>query len=78
MDNLRCRVWAGTNGAAPGTFRIGLTAISDPPQLIAKDLSLGADYVVVCRYVISNSFCSVWLNPTDEGDTQRARQFDGR
>jgi hypothetical protein len=72
VDNLRCRVWAGTNGAAPGKFRLGLTAISDPAQLIAKDLSLGTDYAVVCRYVLSNSFCSVWIDPTDESDT-RAR-----
>lgn len=72
VDNLRCRMWVSTNAAAPGRFRLGLTAISDPPQLIAKDLYLGTNYVVVCRYVISNSFCSVWIDPTDESDA-RAR-----
>src|SRR5205085_244919 len=30
---------------------------------------LGTNYTIVCRYVLSNSFCSLWINPTDENDT---------
>jgi len=69
VDNLRCRVWVNTNAAAPGKFQLGLTAISDPPLMIPKDLYLGTNYTIVCRYVLSNSFCSLWINPTDESDT---------
>jgi hypothetical protein len=68
-DNLRCRIWANTNAAAPGKFQLGLTAIGDPPLMIPKDLYLGTNYAIVCRYVLSNSFCSLWINPTDENDT---------
>jgi hypothetical protein len=69
VDNLRARVWASTNGAAPGKFRLGLTTIFYPPKMIAADLSLGTNYTVVTRYDITNTACTMWINPVDETDT---------
>lgn len=76
-DNLRGRIWASTNGAAPGTFRLGITTISSPPAMIAQDLQLGTDYTVVTRYQVTNSHCTLWINPRDESDTTaRADDLD--
>jgi len=76
VDNLRARIWASTNGAAPGRFRLGITTIFFPPTMIPQDLYLGTDYTVVSRYEITNSHSTLWINPTDEGDVaDRADDF---
>jgi hypothetical protein len=69
LDNLRARVWARTNGAAAGKFRLGITTIHYPPTMIPMDLSLGTDYWLVVRLVVTNSNCTLWINPADESDT---------
>jgi len=69
VDNLRCRIWASTNGAAPGRFRLGITTIFFPPTLITQDLSLGTNYLLVSRYEITNNHSTLWINPADESDT---------
>lgn len=68
VDNLRCRIWASTNGAAPGKLRLGITTIFFPPTLIAQDLSLGTNYLLVSRYEITNNHSTLWINPADEND----------
>jgi hypothetical protein len=65
-DNLRCRIWASTNGAAAGRFRLGITTIFTPPTMIARDLFLGTNYTLVSRYEIANCHSTLWINPTDE------------
>ncbi len=73
VDNLRARIWASTNGAAAGKFRLGITTIFTPPTMIARDLFLGTNYLLVSRYEITNSHATLWINPTDETDvTDRA------
>ncbi|KAB2674466.1 MAG: hypothetical protein DVB31_01945 [Verrucomicrobia bacterium] len=67
-DNLRGRIWASTNGAAPGKFRLGITTLQSPASLIAKDLDLGTDYTVVTRYEVKNSSCTLWIDPAGEDD----------
>ena len=68
-DNLRGRIWASTNGAAPGKFRLGITAISSPPVMVGRDLFLGTNYTLVCRYELAHSFSTLWIDPSDESDT---------
>jgi hypothetical protein len=76
LDNLRARIWASTNGAAPGRFRLGITTIFPSPVMIAQDLYLGTNYTLVTRYTITNNFSTLWINPTDEADTaNRADDF---
>ncbi len=75
-DNLRCRIWASTNGAAPGKFRLGITTIFFPPTLIAQDLDLGTNYTLVSRYNINTCQATLWINPADESDlVRRADDF---
>ncbi|HEX4265738.1 MAG TPA: immunoglobulin domain-containing protein [Verrucomicrobiae bacterium] len=63
------RVWAATNNAAPGTYRLGIgnssQATATTAQL-AQDLSPNVDYTVVVRIRMTNGFCSLWINPTSE------------
>lgn len=68
-SNFLCRVWAFTNGAAPGYYRIGIatttnTAAASTP--ITTDLSPGTSYLVVTRLVLNTSASTIWLNPVSE------------
>lgn len=75
-DNLRARIWVSTNGAAPGKFRFGVTTIFFPPTLIAQDFYPGTDYTAVVRYQVVDNHTTLWINPTDENDTNnRADDF---
>ena len=76
VDNLRGRVWATTNGAAPGKFRLGITTIQTPPALIERDLDLGTDYVLVTRYTMPQSSCTLWIDPVDENDTSSRVDYE--
>ena len=63
------RVWAFTNGAAPGNYRIGIAnsaGTSTTAVPVLQDLVLNSNYVVVTRLVLSNEFSTVWINPTSE------------
>jgi hypothetical protein len=71
VDNLRARLWARTDGAAPGHFRLGLNAFSGAPALAPVDLSLGETYTVVIRYSVTNHDSTLWIDPVSEVDTQR-------
>ena len=71
VDNLRARVWARTDGAAPGHFRLGINAFSAAPALVPVDLSLGETYTIVMRYNVTNHDSTLWIDPASEADTQR-------
>jgi endonuclease/exonuclease/phosphatase family metal-dependent hydrolase len=63
------RVCLTTNGAAVGTFRVGVaTASAVPSAVIVSNLALNTDYTVVLRYAPSNGVCNLWLNPVAESD----------
>lgn len=69
VDNLRARIWASTNNAAAGKFRLGiLTFGGSSPEMIPLDLSLGTTYTLVSRYDVTNVTCTLWINPRDESD----------
>jgi endonuclease/exonuclease/phosphatase family metal-dependent hydrolase len=66
---FRDKIFATTNGAAPGSYRIGIANVSNAPTaLISSNLALNTDYLVVTRYVVSNAVSTLWLNPTSESD----------
>jgi hypothetical protein len=71
VDNLRARVWARTDGAAPGHFRLGINAFNGAPALAPVDLSLVQTYTVVIRYSVTNHDSTLWIDPVSEADTQR-------
>jgi hypothetical protein len=63
------RVWAVTNNAALGSFRLAIgnstqSTVSNAP--LATDLSPGVDYNIVVRIRMTNGFSTLWINPTDE------------
>ncbi len=64
---FRARVFAGTNNAAPGTFRLGVgnggaTGIGQAPV----DLLVDTAYTVVVRYEVSSAQTALWINPASE------------
>jgi hypothetical protein len=64
-----CRVLAATNGAAPGSYRIGIDnfgANAADGQMFPQDLSPSSNYVVVTALVLSNGFSTVWINPSSQ------------
>jgi hypothetical protein len=67
-SNFRDRIWALTNGAAPGKFRLGVanTSATLPAAIFPLDLDLNTPYTVVTRIVVSNGLCTLWINPTAE------------
>ena len=71
VDNLRARVWARTDGAAPGHFRLGLNAFSGEPALAPVDLSPGETYTVVIRYSVTNHDSTLWIDPQSEAEIAR-------
>lgn len=73
VDALFCRVWAKTNAAAAGKFRLGITTISHEPAMIPADLSLGTTYTLVTRIALhgTNAISTLWIDPAAESDTTR-------
>ncbi len=65
-SNFRARVFAETNGAAPGLFRIGVANGGFTVAAAPRDLALNTTYVVVTRYNIGTATSTVWVNPTAE------------
>ena len=65
---FRCRVFATTNAAASGSFRLGISAATNTPTTLPTDLSLNTDYLVVVELSTSDSVSTLWLNPVSETD----------
>jgi endonuclease/exonuclease/phosphatase family metal-dependent hydrolase len=63
------KVFATTNGAPAGFFRVGVANGDNAPNiLISSNLSLNTDYLLITRYVISNATTTLWLNSAAETD----------
>lgn len=63
------RICLTTNGATPGSYRVGVANSSTLPVAVAPtDLALGSEYTLALRYAPSNGICNLWLNPTAESD----------
>lgn len=75
--NFRARTFATTSGAAPGTFRIGITSGGNTPTNIPVDLNLATEYKVVVRYDAATVAATLWISPTSESAaTSRADSTD--
>ncbi|HEX7652641.1 MAG TPA: immunoglobulin domain-containing protein, partial [Verrucomicrobiae bacterium] len=74
-SNFKCRLYALTNNAATGNFRLGIAnAQGTAAATNLTDLSLGVTYTVVMRYFTpTNNFAPItstlWINPTSESST---------
>ena len=61
------KLFASTNGAAPGFFRLGIAETSNTGTYATNQLSINADYLVVLRYALSNANTTLWIEPASEG-----------
>jgi hypothetical protein len=72
--NFRARVFAFTNTAGSGSFRLGIAnGAGTASATNTTDLSPGTTYIVVVRYFnTTNTFAApistLWINPTSETD----------
>jgi hypothetical protein len=65
--NFRCRVFAQTNGAADGSFRLALSINAAAASVqFPLDLDLNTTYTVVTRYNSATSESTLWVNPNTE------------
>lgn len=92
-NGFRCRVFATTNGAAPGCLRLGISnAGSAATNLAETDLMPGTTHTLLCRYDGGGGISAMWVDPpqtpgkpTIAGDSAKAvtpvafalRQNDG-
>ncbi|HOC56728.1 MAG TPA: hypothetical protein PKI20_13985 [Verrucomicrobiota bacterium] len=66
-SNFRARIFAQTNGAAAGTFRLGIAnGGNSASAVVPQDLSLGTTYTVYTRYNVSTAESTLWVNPNSE------------
>lgn len=72
-STFKGRIYALTNGAAVGTFRLGIGNGSGTQTNLPTDLSTGTDYRVVARLLLNNaggsSVSTLWVNPAGESAT---------
>ncbi len=66
-SNFRARVFAQTDGAEAGKFRLGIAnGGSSASAVVPQDLSLGTTYTVYTRYNVSTAESTLWVNPSSE------------
>ena len=65
--NFRARVFAMTNGAAPGKFRLGISNGGFNTANFPQDLDLNTPYTVVTRYNVGTGASTLWINPIAPG-----------
>ncbi len=67
-SNFRGRVYAFTNGAPAGKFRLGVAnQTASVSSVYPKDLELNHTYTVVTRIVVANGKSTLWIDPRTEG-----------
>lgn len=65
--NFRAKIFAETNNAAAGKFRIGIANNGNGSTQFPQDLDVGTTYTVVTRYSVGVGEASLWVNPANEG-----------
>ena len=66
---FRAKVFATTNGAVTGLFRLGIAAASNlATNTFPQDLNPNQDYTVVIRWALDAGASTLWINPTAESD----------
>ncbi len=76
LSNFRARVFAETNGAAAGMFRIGVANGGFAVAAVPQDLSLGTTYLIVTRYNVGTATSTIWVNPASESGSPSASATD--
>ncbi len=67
--SARCRIFANTNNAGPGTFRLGLLDSGQTvPVQLATNLSTNTSYRVVVKYSPRDGRARLVVNPASESD----------
>lgn len=67
---FRGKIFAGTNNAAAGKFRIGIANVANSASVqFPHDLIIGQTYTVVNRYNSGTGENTLWINPTSESST---------
>ncbi|MBI3849802.1 MAG: hypothetical protein HY298_05870 [Verrucomicrobia bacterium] len=71
--NFRARIFALTNGAAAGKFRLGIASTNSASTTAGftnypVDLDLNTTYTVVTRLDLTNGISTLWIDPTNETD----------
>ncbi len=65
----RCRLFATTNGAAAGAYRIGITSASNTvSESFPLDLELNSRHFLAVRYTVSTAESTLWIDPSTEND----------
>jgi hypothetical protein len=68
-SSFRARLYAGTNGAASGSFRLAIgNGGAAGLGVVPSDLQLETTYTVVMRYHAATATGSLWVNPESETD----------
>jgi hypothetical protein len=72
-SGFRARIFAGTNGAAPGFFRLSIgNGGSSGLGQSARDLALNTTYDVIVKYDVAGALSSLWIDPVAESDPAAA------
>ncbi len=71
------RLFVSPGGAAPGTFRLGVSETSATGTYATNLLSLNTDYFVVLRYTVSNANTVLWIEPESETEGDAAASDTG-
>jgi hypothetical protein len=66
--NFRGRVFASTNGAAPGHYRVGIANGGFTVAYITNDLSTNRTYTITTRYNVATAESKIWVDATSESD----------
>jgi hypothetical protein len=69
FSQFRARVFAKTNAAAAGKFRLAISNGGFTEQAYPMDLSLNTDYTVVTRFNTVSGIATLWVNPRNEAST---------
>jgi endonuclease/exonuclease/phosphatase family metal-dependent hydrolase len=69
ITSFRSRIFVGTNGAAGGHFRLGLSNGGTSPDVVfPMDIGLNTECVVLVRYNTATGLSTLWVNPAPEGE----------
>ncbi len=77
-STFKARLYASTNGVAPGSYRLGIANGTGAPMYVAAALDLTRSYRLVLRYVAASPTSStLWIDPGSEAATNlRAEAVD--
>lgn len=72
-SGFRARVYAGTNQAAPGSFRLGIAnGGTSGLSFVPTDLNLDRPYLLVWRYDVVAAAGALWIDPVSESSPPAA------